>query len=92
MQLLGAAPGPVDWLFLAGVNAHTLGQQGRAMTYCNAPQRGNCSSPSSSHSRQCACRTESVDMKGSGVKKNADMLKNKLKGIFLMQTLICNDT
>lgn len=93
----GRTRGMVDWLFLAGVNARILGQRDSAMTYCKEyPQRGSCRSPSSHPltafflpNREMGTRRALLQRKKGDA---ADVPKNKPKGIFLMQTLISNET
>lgn len=58
------------WLFLAGVNGHTLGQCGSAMTYCNdSADRKLQQSQLFPCTAACRPAKQSVDVKGSGVKK-----------------------
>lgn len=71
------------WRFLAGVNGHTLGQCGSAMTYCNDSAEGKLQQ-SQLFPRTAACRPakQSVDVKGSGVKKTQMRRRTNVKVFF----------
>lgn len=67
----------VGWLSLAGVNAHTLGQRGSAMIYCNDSTEGTLKQSQLFPLTAVCLMNRECGHERLWWKENTDVLKNK---------------